>query len=318
MRIASDNLQLTTSNVLRHQQASLPCYNNYMTKRSKKHAALAYRIQLDRINKPLKTYYDYKGKESLEKLDMGQNTKTAKLRVAAKQREESENWKVKLLSERRVAKELPSDCGESPESIGEVLSPYVVNQGLKSRAMTSSRTAIALANIKKREGKRFEVTKFAQSAQKKYIDLNNELQQKVITRDLQMRLQFSATMLLLKKLGGEFKNPNAEVYWRFCKQLSRPRVVQAVVSGSEEDRTLFAQVTVKMHTEQIIALRDRQKRVVRGSLQRPVHATEYIVLERFLADPYGNWRICDKIHCTFEKTPAKSNLPTYVPNRLLQ
>ena len=53
----------------------------------------------------------------------------------------------------------------------------------------------------------------------------------------------------------QFLNPAKKIHWRFIKEVERPRLVQARVASIFEKDNLYAQVTVRLHTEQVWILR---------------------------------------------------------------
>ena len=52
----------------------------------------------------------------------------------------------------------------------------------------------------------------------------------------------------------QFLNPAKKIHWRFIKEVERPRLVQARVASIFEKDNLYAQVTVRLHTEQVWVL----------------------------------------------------------------
>ena len=60
------------------------------------------------------------------------------------------------------------------------------------------------------------------------------------------------TFNLLKSLKAQFQNPARKVYWRFVKEAERPRVVHARIAPVMDKDNLYAQVTVRICTDQVI------------------------------------------------------------------
>ena len=56
----------------------------------------------------------------------------------------------------------------------------------------------------------------------------------------------------LQALKQQFLNPAKKIHWRFVKEVERPRLVQARVASILERDNLYAQVTVRLHTEQVL------------------------------------------------------------------
>jgi len=52
-------------------------------------------------------------------------------------------------------------------------------------------------------------------------------------------------------LKSQFQDPSKKLHWRFVKEVDRPRIVHARVASVFDNDNLYAQVTVRMHTEQV-------------------------------------------------------------------
>ena len=208
--------------------------------------------------------------------------------------------KLNPVDKRFVDKEVPADCGVKIDSTGQIFNYYVPQEKkspgqLWAATKANLKSTYAIAMIKRKGNKPFKAVEFAQIAQKKFIDLNNDLQLKY-TKDVELRLKENATLLVVDALKAQFQNPAKKIYWRYIKELRRPRVVNAQIVHVGDKENLYAQVTVQMFTEQILAIRDRYDRLLVGSLKNSKNVTDNVVFEIHIADPYGNWRICGKIN----------------------
>lgn len=85
------------------------------------------------------------------------------------------------------------------------------------------------------------------------------------------------------------------IYWEFVKSLEPPHVVQVRCQDVISKSNVFAQVTVRFHTQQILAVYDRFGRLIHGNPYVAKDVLEYVVFEKHLADTYGKWRIHGKI-----------------------
>uniref|UniRef100_A0A8C8R713 Large ribosomal subunit protein mL45 n=1 Tax=Pelusios castaneus TaxID=367368 RepID=A0A8C8R713_9SAUR len=85
------------------------------------------------------------------------------------------------------------------------------------------------------------------------------------------------------------------IRWRFLESLEPPRVVQIRSLDMVTKSNLYGQVTVRMHTRQILAIYDRFGRLMCGGEQLPKDVLEYVVFERHLVNRYGSWRLHGKI-----------------------
>lgn len=84
------------------------------------------------------------------------------------------------------------------------------------------------------------------------------------------------------------------VNWEFIESIEPPRTVQMFTGPMMHQDNLYAQVTVRFHTKQILSLYDRFGRLMMGSPSEPRAILEYVTFERHIVDPYGRWRIHGK------------------------
>ncbi|TPP59176.1 Large subunit ribosomal protein L45 [Fasciola gigantica] len=101
--------------------------------------------------------------------------------------------------------------------------------------------------------------------------------------------------------------------WKFVSSIEPPHVVQVRTQELMSKENLYGQVTVRFHTQQILAVYDRFGRLLFGNPAVPVDVLEYIVMEKHITDEYGIWRLHSKIpaHSTSPKVliPTQRLLP---------
>ncbi|KAL6446370.1 hypothetical protein ACFW04_001152 [Cataglyphis niger] len=85
------------------------------------------------------------------------------------------------------------------------------------------------------------------------------------------------------------------IHWKFLESLEPARIVHARTTDVITKENVFAQLTVRFHTQQILAIYDRFGRLIQGSEILRKDVLEYIVFEKHLANEYGVWRIHGKI-----------------------
>ncbi|XP_004707484.1 39S ribosomal protein L45, mitochondrial [Echinops telfairi] len=85
------------------------------------------------------------------------------------------------------------------------------------------------------------------------------------------------------------------VRWSFVESLNPPRVVQVRCSSMVNQTNMYGQITVRLHTRQTLAIYDRFGRLMYGQEDVPKDVLEYVVFEKHLMNPYGNWRMHAKI-----------------------
>lgn len=85
------------------------------------------------------------------------------------------------------------------------------------------------------------------------------------------------------------------IRWKFLQSLEPPRLVHARVTDVISKENLFAQITVRFHTQQQLAIYDRFGRLMHGSETLAKDVLEYVVFEKHISNEYGQWRLHDKI-----------------------
>nr|XP_018903060.1 PREDICTED: probable 39S ribosomal protein L45, mitochondrial isoform X1 [Bemisia tabaci] len=88
---------------------------------------------------------------------------------------------------------------------------------------------------------------------------------------------------------------NKTFRWNFIKSLEAPKVVHARETSAITDNNIFAQLTVRFHTQQTLAIYDRFGRLMYGSEVVAKDVLEYVVFEKHIINVYGKWRVHDKI-----------------------
>ena len=93
------------------------------------------------------------------------------------------------------------------------------------------------------------------------------------------------------------------IRWSFIKNLEAPKTVQIRANSVMKDADLFAQITVRIHSRQTLAVYDRFGRLIHGHPLTAKDVLEYVVFEKHITDTEGSWRIHGKI------------IPEWAPNR---
>lgn len=93
----------------------------------------------------------------------------------------------------------------------------------------------------------------------------------------------------------KFNTKNVTLRWKFLGSIEPPRVVHARQTHLISKENIFAQVTVRMHTQQSLAIYDRFGRLMHGSEILAKDVLEYVVFEKNISNLYGEWRMHAKI-----------------------
>lgn len=83
--------------------------------------------------------------------------------------------------------------------------------------------------------------------------------------------------------------------WEFVESVEPPKLCQVRVQEVMAKSNLFAQLTIRMHTRQKLAIYDRFGRIMYGSEHLVKDVLEYIVFEKHIVNEYGRWRVHAKI-----------------------
>lgn len=129
---------------------------------------------------------------------------------------------------------------------------------------------------------------FAETAQDIYIRAHEAL----MSND-DMAIREYVTERLYPEI--KFNTKNRTMRWKFLGSIEPPRVVHARQTHLISKENIFAQITVRMHTQQTLAIYDRFGRLMHGSEILAKDVLEYVVLEKNISNLYGEWRMHDKI-----------------------
>ncbi|XP_071441232.1 large ribosomal subunit protein mL45 [Hetaerina americana] len=103
------------------------------------------------------------------------------------------------------------------------------------------------------------------------------------------------------------------IHWQLLDWIEPPRFTHARCTDVITKDNVFGQITVRFHSQQLLAIYDRFGRLMYGSETVPKDVLEYVVYEKHLSNQYGVWRLHDKI--IPEWMPPPSPIPsTFVKN----
>ena len=92
-----------------------------------------------------------------------------------------------------------------------------------------------------------------------------------------------------------FRTDLRVIRWKLIQHIEPPALVNTTVSEVMSPGNKFAQLTVRFHSQQTLAIYDRFGRLIGGSENVVKDVLEYVVFENFLTSQYGIWRIHGKI-----------------------
>ncbi|XP_013794078.1 probable 39S ribosomal protein L45, mitochondrial [Limulus polyphemus] len=184
---------------------------------------------------------------------------------------------------------------------GAIFEPYVPPEGDGKISVISTAGAKQRMTFLEKKGKSylairkirsfeddFDVPELAEKAQTIYIEA---------IKALVAKNKHKVHELVTEKCYPElmYQTYRKTIRWDFIKSLEPPRVVQVRCTDVLTKDNVYAQVTVRMHSQQTLAIYDRFGRLMYGSEAVVKDVLEYVVLEKHLANQYGMWRIHGKI-----------------------
>lgn len=92
--------------------------------------------------------------------------------------------------------------------------------------------------------------------------------------------------------------------WKWHGTVEPPRIVQIRTKSLMQKTNLYAQLTLRLHSRQTLAIYDRFGRLIHGSDSVVKDVIDYAVFEKPLADVWSKWRLHAKIHPEWAPRPA--------------
>ncbi|GBP11720.1 Probable 39S ribosomal protein L45, mitochondrial [Eumeta japonica] len=155
------------------------------------------------------------------------------------------------------------------------------------RLEKKSKSMMAVRKIRSFE-EDWEAEKFARAAQDIYVRAHEML----VSGD-RHALRLLVTEYAYPAM--RYNTQDRTLRWRLVGELEPPRVVHARCTDIVTKENVFGQVTVRIFTQQQLAVYDRFGRLMHGSELLAKDVLEYVVFEKHLANVYGSWRLHDKI-----------------------
>lgn len=197
-------------------------------------------------------------------------------------------------------------------STGTVIEPYIPPEGDGKLSIVTSAGAMQKIEYIGKKSKSmmavrkirsfdedFKTSEFGDIATDIYIKAHNYLAE----RNLDQLREYITERCYPEMKSNIF---NKTVHWKFLNSLEPPRVVYARCCEVFSKENVFAQVTVRLHTQQQLAIYDRFGRLMHGSEILAKDVLEYVVFEKHMSNVYGTWRLHDKLIPDWmpEKEPA--------------
>ncbi|GAB1597922.1 probable 39S ribosomal protein L45, mitochondrial isoform X1 [Argonauta hians] len=177
-----------------------------------------------------------------------------------------------------------------PEGDGK--STLISSEGAKQRISGIEKKGKSFLDLRKIKKylEDFDSKEFGQQAQDIFVEAQTLLQN---IEENEERLHELVTENAYPKLthGLDLKTCR----WKFVGSLEPPRIVHVRVTDLLSKENLYAQITVRLHTQQTLAIYDQFGRLMYGNENLIKDILEYVVFENHISNIYGQWRIHGKI-----------------------
>lgn len=141
-----------------------------------------------------------------------------------------------------------------------------------------------VSQIRSFEGEEFDLSEFA----KQSIDIYVKAHKALADKDNNQIFDYVTEHCFPVMTAGLERNT---IIWKYLGLIEKPEAVHVRSGDLLGKGDKYAQITVKMHTKQILAIYDRHGRLILGSPVDVKEVHEFVVFEKYLANEYGQWRI---------------------------
>lgn len=157
------------------------------------------------------------------------------------------------------------------------------------------RTGFTLAKIRQKT-KGYSQAKFYREATDLYKEINSALAQG--DRSVLRNLVTDKVLTGMKKELKHREQAWASVKWELVGPIKRIRTLQGRLIGVDEKNmdTAFAQITLRIISNQKFAAYDKQGKVIAGDPEKELTVEDIWVFERQLSHPELRWRLCGRLN----------------------
>lgn len=160
---------------------------------------------------------------------------------------------------------------------------------IKDKLKMKGKSLNHVRSLKKYEDQ-FKADEFAEKALEIFIEAQSLLQDIKKNED---KLHSVVTESAYAKM--TFGLEHKTFRWQYMESIEPPTVVHVRVGQLLSKENLCAQITVRFHSKQILAIYDRFGRLMFGNENIAKDVLEYVVFEKHIVDYYGKWKVHAKI-----------------------
>lgn len=197
--------------------------------------------------------------------------------------------------------------GQSQKSLGMLVEDYIPD------AATSPGSLLSVNGLKERYQM---IRRWGTSVWSKYIILPSQLTgfsrdrtalecqdiyriiNEAIPKNDKHAITENTTNLMNQMLRSQFEPTFAagnRIQWEMKSVLEAPKIHHARAFAMTTQKNYWAQLTMKLVTEQVVCIYDRKGKVVFGHPKDTKRVVEYPCFERHVSDPASKWRLCGKL-----------------------
>lgn len=182
-----------------------------------------------------------------------------------------------------------------------IIEPYVIKEGdgkstslldrMKTPVTMSTemfKNRRSLGVLRTFEGEDFDLKTFARQS----VDIYKKAHEALMAKHNEKIFDYVTEHCFPMMVAGLNRHT---IIWKYLDEVEPPQAVQVRVADLMSKANKYSQITVRMHSKQILAVYDRHGRLILGSPTDVKEVLEYIVFEKYLANEYGLWRIHNKI-----------------------
>lgn len=169
------------------------------------------------------------------------------------------------------------DGGKSSSLVDKLKSPLSSGKDLIKQRQE-------ISQIRAFEGEEFDLSEFA----KQSVDIYVKAHQALAEKDNNHIFDYVTEHCFPVMTAGLERNT---IIWKYLGEIEKPEAVHVRSGDLLGKGDKYAQITVRMHTKQILAIYDRHGRLILGSPTDVKEVHEFVVFEKYLANEYGQWRI---------------------------
>jgi hypothetical protein len=165
----------------------------------------------------------------------------------------------------------------------------------KENLLAMLKTSFVIAKLRQKS-KGYTQSKFYREASDLYRQINYALAQG--DRSVLRQLVTDTVLTGMKKELKHRETSWAQVHWELVGPIKKIRTLQGRLVGVDQTKNLdnsFAQLTLRIISNQKFAAYDKHGKLVAGDLEKELTVEDIWVFEKHLTQPEAKWRLCGRL-----------------------